>query len=216
MKRIGISVLLVVFMMTIFPAEMVFADTDAVSGLPQTVAAQEITDGQRTLQEESGVQEQQPCEEQPALQETEITEQTEPEQEEEPAAEPQPEEAPAMQDGDDITVPAADEDSEGTGEPEEPAEPVSIEEAKVKLDVTAYPYTANAAMPVPKVTVVTEDGTEKELVKDTDFVLTYTNSSGNAVSAPVGVGTYKIKIEGNTDYALLQATWCDAAGEPVA
>ena len=25
----------------------------------------------------------------------------------------------------------------------------------------------------------------------------------------------KIKIEGNTDYSLLQATWCDAAGEPV-
>ena len=26
----------------------------------------------------------------------------------------------------------------------------------------------------------------------------------------------KIKIEGNTDYSLLQATWCDAAGEPIA
>ena len=105
MKRIGISVLLVVFMMTIFPAEMVFADTDAASGLPQTSSAQVITDGQ----------------EQPALQETEITEQTEPELAEEPAAEPQPEETPAMQDSDDITVPAADVDSEGTDEPEEPA-----------------------------------------------------------------------------------------------
>lgn len=171
-------------MMTIFPAEMVFADTDAASGLPQTSSAQEITDGQ----------------EQPALQETEITEQTEPELAEEPAAEPQPEETSAIQDSDDITVPAADVDSEGTDEPEEPAAPVSIEEATVKLDMTAYPYTANAVMPVPKVTVTTEDGTEKTLVKDTDFVLTYTDGNGSAVSAPVGVGTYKIKVEGKGDY----------------
>lgn len=79
-------------------------------------------------------------------------------------------------------------------DPQEPAVPISITSSNtvVALSSTSYNYDGNAKTPAVTVTFTAEDGNKVNLVKDTDYKVSYSNN--------INAGTAKVTIEGINGY----------------
>lgn len=73
-------------------------------------------------------------------------------------------------------------------------EPTNINDCTIS-NISAQTYTGNALTPA----ITIKDGS-KTLVKNTDYTVSYKNSSGNAVTSPKDVGTYSVILTGTGNY----------------